>query len=99
MLCSAAGARHHYRQWAARLGPFKRGVGGGVGDGRQWMSWIDVQDMGGATHHILKNDLLQGPVNRAAPKPVRNEDFVKTRPSVLWRPAILPMPAFAVKGV
>src|SRR5258707_479347 len=83
----------------AMLVPFKMGLGGRVGDGRQWMSWIDVQDMVGAIHHILKNDLLQGPVNMAAPKPVRNEEFVKTLASVLSRPAILPMPALAVKTV
>jgi uncharacterized protein len=83
----------------AMLLPFKMGLGGRVGDGRQWMSWIDVQDMVGAIHHILKNDLLQGPVNMVAPKPVRNEEFVKTLASVLSRPAILPMPAFAVKTV
>jgi uncharacterized protein (TIGR01777 family) len=83
----------------AMLLPFKMGLGGRVGDGRQWMSWIDVQDMVGAIHHILKNDLLQGPVNMVAPKPVRNEEFVKTLASVLSRPAILPMPALAVKTV
>jgi uncharacterized protein (TIGR01777 family) len=81
----------------AMLLPFKMGLGGRVGDGRQWMSWIDVQDMVGAIHHILKNDLLQGPVNMVAPKPVRNEEFVKTLANVLSRPAILPMPALAVK--
>jgi uncharacterized protein len=82
----------------AMLTPFKLGLGGRVGDGRQWMSWIDVQDMVGGIHHILKNDLLQGPVNMVAPKPVRNEEFVKTLAGVLSRPAILPMPAFAVKA-
>lgn len=79
------------------LPPFKMGVGGKIGDGRQWMSWIDVQDMVGATHHILKSDLLQGPVNLVAPRPVTNEEFTKTLGSVLSRPAILPVPAFAVK--
>ncbi len=63
------------------------------------MSWIDVQDMVGAIHHILKNDLMQGPVNMVAPKPVRNAEFASTLASVLSRPAILPMPAFAVKTV
>ena len=77
--------------------PFKIGVGGKIGDGRQWMSWIDVQDMVGAIHHILKSDLLQGPVNMVAPKPVTNAEFTKTLASVLSRPAILPVPAFAVK--
>ncbi len=79
------------------LTPFKMGVGGKIGDGRQWMSWIDVQDMVGAIHHILKSDLLQGPVNMVAPKPVTNAEFTKTLGSVLSRPAILPVPAFAVK--
>jgi uncharacterized protein (TIGR01777 family) len=79
------------------LTPFKLGVGGRVGDGRQWMSWIDVQDMVGAIHHILKNDLLQGPVNMVAPKPVTNAEFTKTLASVLSRPAIFPVPRFAVK--
>jgi uncharacterized protein len=81
------------------LTPFKLGVGGKIGDGQQWMSWIDVQDMVGAIHHILKSDLLQGPVNMVAPKPVTNEDFSGTLASVLSRPAIFPMPAFIVKLV
>jgi uncharacterized protein len=79
------------------LTPFKLGLGGRVGSGRQWMSWIDVQDWVGALHHILKTDLLQGPVNMVAPKPVTNAEFTKTLASVLRRPAIFPMPAFAVK--
>src|SRR5580700_8074408 len=81
----------------AMLLPFKLGFGGRTEDGRQWMSWIDVQDMVGAIHHILKNDLLQGPVNMVAPKPVRNAEFAKTLAAVLSRPAIFPLPAFAVK--
>jgi uncharacterized protein (TIGR01777 family) len=83
----------------AMLMPFKLGLGGRTGSGRQWMSWIDVQDMVGAIHHILKNDLLQGPVNMVAPKPVTNADFARTLASVLSRPAIFPLPAFAVKAV
>jgi hypothetical protein len=81
----------------AMLVPFKLGLGGRTGNGQQWMSWIDVRDMVGAIHHILKNDLLQGPVNLVAPKPARNAEFVKTLASVLSRPAILPLPAFAVR--
>jgi hypothetical protein len=81
----------------AMLTPFKLGLGGRTGSGQQWMSWIDVRDMVGAIHHILKNDLIQGPVNMVAPKPVRNEEFAKTLASVLSRPAIFPLPAFAVK--
>ncbi|HXC42240.1 MAG TPA: TIGR01777 family oxidoreductase [Candidatus Dormibacteraeota bacterium] len=83
----------------AMLRPFKLGLGGRTGSGRQWMSWIDVQDMVGAIHHILKNDLLQGAVNMVAPKPVTNADFARTLASVLSRPAIFPLPAFAVKTV
>ncbi len=81
----------------AMLVPFKLGLGGRTGDGRQWMSWIDVQDMVGAIHHILKNDLIQGPVNMVAPKPARNAEFAATLANVLSRPAILPMPAFVAK--
>jgi uncharacterized protein (TIGR01777 family) len=79
------------------LPPFKFGLGGRLGSGQQWMSWIDVHDMVGAIHHILKTDLLQGPVNMVAPKPVRNVEFTKTLASVLSRPAIFPVPAFAIK--
>jgi uncharacterized protein (TIGR01777 family) len=79
------------------LTPFKMGVGGKIGSGQQWMSWIDVQDMVGAIHHVLKSDLLQGPVNMVAPKPVTNAEFTKTLASVLSRPAIFPVPAFVVK--
>jgi uncharacterized protein len=83
----------------AMLTPFKLGLGGRTGTGRQWMSWIDVRDMVGAIHHILKNDLIQGPVNMVAPKPVRNEEFAKTLASVLSRPAIFPLPGFVAKGL
>ncbi|HKI26179.1 MAG TPA: TIGR01777 family oxidoreductase [Candidatus Sulfotelmatobacter sp.] len=79
------------------LTPFKLGLGGRLGDGRQWMSWIDIQDMVGAIHHILKTDLLHGPVNMVAPKAVMNVEFTKTLASVLSRPAVFPVPAFAVK--
>ncbi len=81
---------------AKMLTPFKLGAGGRIGSGRQWMSWIDMQDMVGAIHHMLKNDLTHGPVNMVAPKPVTNAEFTKTLASVLSRPAIFPMPAFAV---
>jgi uncharacterized protein len=79
------------------LPPFKMGVGGRLGNGRQWMSWIDVHDVVGVIHHILKTDLLSGPVNVVAPKPVTNSEFTKTLAGVLSRPAIFPMPAFAAR--
>lgn len=81
------------------LTPFKMGIGGKLGDGRQWMSWIDMQDMVGAIHHILKTDLLHGPVNMVAPRPVTNAEFTRMLASVLSRPAILPVPKFAIKLV
>jgi uncharacterized protein len=81
----------------AMLTPFKLGLGGRIGNGRQWTSWIDVRDMVGAIQHILKNDLIKGPVNLVAPNPVRNAEFVKTLAAALSRPAIFPSPAFAVK--
>jgi uncharacterized protein (TIGR01777 family) len=77
--------------------PFKMGVGGRIGSGRQWMSWIDVQDMVGGIHHILNTDQLHGPVNMVAPKAVTNAEFTTTLASVLSRPAIFPVPAFAIK--
>jgi uncharacterized protein (TIGR01777 family) len=79
------------------LPPFRLGVGGNLGSGRQWMSWIHIQDWIGAVHHILKTDLLQGPVNLVATKPVTNAEFTKTLGSVLSRPTIFPVPAFAAK--
>ncbi len=81
----------------AMLTPFKFGLGGRVGNGHQWMSWIDLQDMVAAILHILKTDLLQGPVNMVAPRPVTNAEFTKTLAGVLSRPAIFPVPAFAAK--
>jgi len=79
------------------LTPFKMGVGGKLGNGRQWMSWIDLQDILGAIHHLLKTDSLNGPVNLAAPNPVTNAEFTKILASVLHRPAIFPVPAFAAR--
>lgn len=79
------------------LTPFKLGLGGRVGSGRQWMSWIDAQDMVGAILHIMKSDLLPGPVNLVGPKPVSNAEFTQTLSRVLARPAIFPMPSAAVK--
>jgi uncharacterized protein len=79
------------------LPAFKLGMGGKLGDGHQWMSWIDLKDVIGAIQHILRSDLLDGPVNLVAPKPVTNEEFSKTLGSVLSRPAIFPVPPFAAR--
>jgi uncharacterized protein len=83
----------------AMLMPFKLGLGGRTGSGKQWMSWIDIRDWVGAIHHVLKNDLIQGPVNFVGPKPVTNAEFAQTLASVLSRPAVFPLPQFAVRTI
>lgn len=83
----------------AMLPPFRMGLGGKVGSGRQWMSWIDLHDMIGAILHLIADDSIRGPVNMVSPSPVRNAEFTKTLASVLSRPAIFPMPAFAARLV
>lgn len=82
---------------AKMLPAFRMGVGGNIGSGRQWMSWIHVQELVGAIHHILKTDLLHGPINLVAPKPATNAEFTKTLGSVLSRPTVFPVPAFVAK--
>jgi len=72
------------------------GLGGKIGSGRQWWSWIHVHDLVGAIQHVLDSN-LSGPVNLVAPTPVRNAEFTKTLAAVLSRPAIFPMPAFAAR--
>lgn len=84
---------------AKMLTPFRLGAGGNMGSGRQWWSWIALSDLVGAILHILKTDSLQGPVNGVAPNPVTNAEFTKILASVLSRPAIFPMPAFAARLV
>jgi uncharacterized protein (TIGR01777 family) len=82
---------------AKMLPPFRLGLGGNVGNGHQWMSWIDLRDEVGAIQHLLATDSIHGPVNMVSPNPVRNAEFTKTLASVLHRPAIFPMPAFAAR--
>lgn len=79
------------------LPPFRMGVGGNMGNGRQWWSWIDLRDLVAAFRFALENETLRGPVNAVAPTPVTNAEFTKTLASALHRPAIFPMPAFAVQ--
>jgi uncharacterized protein (TIGR01777 family) len=79
------------------LFPFRMGVGGKVGSGKQYMSWIAVDDVAGVIHHALMSDKLQGPVNAVSPQPVTNYEFTKTLGRVLWRPTIFPMPAFMAR--
>ncbi len=79
--------------------PFRLGLGGKTGSGRQWMSWIEMDDMVRAALWILNHDSLSGAVNMVAPNPVTNAEFTKTFAAVLSRPAIFSMPAFAVRLV
>jgi uncharacterized protein len=81
----------------AMLTPFRLGFGGVVGDGKQWMSWIALDDVIGAIVHILSTDSLRGPVNAVAPAPVTNAEFTRTLGRVLGRPTLVPLPAFAAR--
>jgi len=83
----------------AMLPNFKLGLGGKIGSGRQWMSWIHMQDHIGAVRHILDHELVQGPVNLVTPSPVRNSEFTETLAKVLSRPAVLGVPAFALRVI
>jgi uncharacterized protein (TIGR01777 family) len=77
--------------------PFKLGLGGRIGSGRQWLSWIAIDDLVGAVHHVLKTDSLHSAVNMVSPEPARNLAFTKLLASVLSRPAIFVMPAFVAR--
>jgi uncharacterized protein (TIGR01777 family) len=77
--------------------PFKLGLGGRIGNGQQWWSWIALEDMVGTVLHALQSGSLAGAANAVAPNPVTNQEFTRTLAGVLGRPAILPVPAFAVK--
>jgi uncharacterized protein (TIGR01777 family) len=79
------------------LFPFKMGVGGKLGDGRQYMSWIAIDDAVSAIEHALTDDSLRGAVNVVAPEAVTNHEFTKTMGRVLSRPTIFPVPAFAAR--
>lgn len=79
------------------LTPFKFGLGGKIGSGQQWWSWIHVDDIVGAVHYAMHAESLSGPVNLVSPNAVRNSDFTKTLASVLGRPTLLPIPAFAAR--
>jgi uncharacterized protein (TIGR01777 family) len=77
--------------------PFKLGLGGPIGNGRQWMPWIHINDQIALIDFLLHQNDASGPYNACAPKPVRNREFAKTLGSVLHRPAFMPMPALALK--
>ncbi|WP_341962066.1 TIGR01777 family oxidoreductase [Pseudomonas sp. RC10] len=79
------------------LPPFKMGMGGPIGNGRQWMPWGHIDDQIAAIDFLLNREDAQGPYNACAPSPVRNRDFAKTLAGILHRPAFMPMPAIALR--
>lgn len=79
--------------------PFKLGLGGIVGNGRQYWSWIELGDLARVFEFAIQTESLSGPVNAVAPNPVTNREFTKTLGRVIHRPTIFPMPAFAAKLV
>jgi uncharacterized protein (TIGR01777 family) len=79
------------------LPPFRMGMGGILGSGRQYMSLIALDDAVGAIHHAIVTESLQGPANAASPESVTNQEFTKTLGKVLGRPTVVPLPAFAAR--
>jgi uncharacterized protein len=77
--------------------PFKFGVGGKLASGKQWMSWIALEDVVGIIRAMIADEKLEGAINAVAPNPLRNEDFTRALAGVMHRPAILPAPAFALR--
>lgn len=81
------------------LTPFKLGLGGKLGPGAQWMSWIALEDEVAAIVHLLGDEAPDGPVNLTAPNPVTNADFTKTLGQAIGRPTVLPAPKFGLKAI
>jgi uncharacterized protein (TIGR01777 family) len=79
------------------LTPFRMGVGGRVGNGKQWMSWIAIDDVVNGLKFLIEDGSTGGPVNFVAPNPVTNAEFTKTLGRVLSKPTFLPMPEFGVR--
>lgn len=81
------------------LPPFRLGLGGRVGSGQQWWSWVALEDVIGAMLLTLQNESVRGAVNVVAPSPVRSADFVSALGKALHRPTIFPLPEFVIRGV
>lgn len=77
--------------------PFKNFAGGPIGSGRQWMSWIHIDDAVRAIRFLIENDHARGPYNLVAPNPVRNREFASALGEVMRRPSFMPVPEFALK--
>lgn len=84
---------------ARMLTPFRLGVGGRVGSGRQWWSWIAMDDLLEVFRFALTTESVRGPVNAVAPNPLTNAEFTKVLGRVLHRPTVFPVPAFVLKLV
>jgi len=82
---------------AKMLPPFRMGIGGRVGDGKQWMSWIALEDVVNGLKFLLEDATARGPVNFVAPNPVTNAEFTSTLGRVLSRPTFFPIPAFGAR--
>jgi len=81
---------------AKMLPPFRLGAGGRLGNGRQWMPWIHIDDLVGILLHAARSETLRGPINGVAPAPLTNAAFTAALAHTVHRPALLPMPAFAL---
>lgn len=79
--------------------PFIMGLGGRLGSGDQFLSWVDVDDVVGAIHHILMSETLDGPINVTAPNPVTNSAFTSTLGLVMRRPTVIPIPRFVLSTI
>lgn len=77
--------------------PFKLGLGGRFGSGKQWMSWVTFEDAVEITRLAIENDAVAGPLNVASPNPVRNAEFTRALANAIGRPAIFPAPAFVLR--
>src|SRR5438105_8269515 len=82
-----------------QLLPFKLGVGGKLGSGKQWLSWIALDDEIAAILHLIRRETLRGPVNATAPNPVTNAEFTEALGAVLHRPTVATVPRFALGAV
>ena len=82
---------------AQMLMPFRMGVGGRVGDGKQWMSWIALEDVVAGLKFVLQDATARGPINFVAPNPVTNAEFTRTLGRVLSRPTFFPIPVFGAR--
>jgi uncharacterized protein (TIGR01777 family) len=78
---------------------FRRGGGGKIGSGRQWWSWVALDDVVGAIVHGLTNDSVEGPVNVGSPNPMTNAEYTKVLGKVLNRPTFFTVPAPAIRAV